>query len=106
MESMSDSSRCVARFALGLVALLDAACRAPGLPPEAPADDPANPDAAQGAHVPRAPLTRGAFEGVEPAASHHHHHRDAAKAPAVDDPGPAPANDHDEAAASSADDDA
>ena len=65
-----------------------AGCRNPGLPPEPPEHDAANPEAGLvEAEPPGSTLTRSAFEGVDLEGGggheHHHHHQGhGAKAPA------------------------
>ena len=57
--------------------VLLAACRSPGLPPEPPEADAANPDAGVVEARPQAnPFTRSAFEGVklDGGGGHEHHH--------------------------------
>lgn len=57
--------------------MLLAGCRNPGLPPEPPEHDAANPEAGLVEAKPHAnPFTRSAFEGVdlEGAGGHEHHH--------------------------------
>jgi hypothetical protein len=64
-----------------------AGCRSPGLPPEPPEADAANPEAGVVEAPPRAnPFERSAFEGVKldggGGHEHHHHGHGAAKAEA------------------------
>ena len=72
MKAMRSAS-IVVTLVLGLLA----GCRSPGLPPEPPEQDAANPDAGVVEARPRAnPFTRSAFEGVklEGGGHEHHHH--------------------------------
>jgi len=77
---------------MSIVALL-AGCRSPGLPPEPPEQDPANPAAGRVESRPQAnPFTKSAFEGVnlDGAGGHeHHHHGHGAKKPAAAEAQPA-----------------
>lgn len=81
----------------GLLAL--ASCRNPGLPPEAPEHDAANPEAGPGANPGTAegeaqadPFTRSAFEGesLDGGGHEHHHHGHAKPKPAQTKAEPAP----------------
>lgn len=70
-----------------------AGCRSPGLPPEPPEQDAANPEAGLVESRPQAnPFTKSAFEGVklDGAGGHeHHHHGHGAKEPAAAEAEPA-----------------
>lgn len=78
-----------------------AGCRSPGLPPEPPEADAANPEAGVVGARPQAnPFTRSAFEGVKldgGGGHEHHHHGHGAKkaeAPAAEAPAADPHASH------------
>ena len=74
-------------FIMTVVIAALAGCRNPGLPPEPPEQDAANPEAGAVEARPQAnPFTRSAFEGVkvDGAGGHeHHHHGHGAKSEAA-----------------------
>ncbi len=78
----------IMRSTTALLMVLCAGCREPGLPPEPPGLDAADPEAPGAPAQRRAdPFTRSAFEGVKLGGGghdHHGHHGHRAQAPAGD----------------------